>query len=487
MARQRYADRWPGVLLRSLMFIGFCNLSISAEPDRFKRLAELIPDTLAAREILDEFRFDLNRSIWRSSTDRNVSSAFSSDLVLGVALSRHDEAVRPGGVDSSFVSAQLCGSIFNRSTPGSLPPALLERRAALSFSGGGTRLRRIRTGRLPLAARCSGTLFASGGGEIRNSYDPTASDTVLNLMGIAALHETREDARLGLSLRPGFRLGRMHRQDPLVGALALEQRFLRTGGCAFPLSDRTILALTRLCAENRTSSLRSEKGLAAFKARIDSAMLADAAVQRVDLRYIPPMDLRRMMLAEQARLEQGLDLSLQVDAATALHVRHVDRRFDPVDDAELQNRQVGDFNAPWRLGLVCEGRASRPLNSHLWLGLSSRSDLLKWQTVEDTDSLRRRIVDASSSPGRFSGGASLMIVPGPALQLKLSLGRTPLFLALPTGLPASYAADLHFGFEDRLSAHLGIEYDIPDHIFVGELEEGRSAGLNARLSISRIF
>jgi len=90
--------------------------------------------------------------------------------------------------------------------------------------------------------------------------------------------------------------GRPTNITPVYQSLIIEKRLIRNGVAKYILSETTLGALAELLGRNNTYALKKYDYAREFKARVDSIILQDSAVEKPRLRYISSIELQKIML-----------------------------------------------------------------------------------------------------------------------------------------------------------------------------------------------
>jgi hypothetical protein len=145
----------------------------------------------------------------------------------------------------------------------------------------------------------------------QQNFVPFIPDSLLFFWEKSIMREI--SGRLRVRTIPSAGLGELRNATSAYYAFELERQLLRHGVIDFPLSDRTMAALSEELAQGASRRLRDHDYLQRYKARIDTILAADAASRPENLRYLSSFMLRRLLLKNEAPLYRGLRAGVALD------------------------------------------------------------------------------------------------------------------------------------------------------------------------------
>ena len=460
------------------------------EDSRFERIVTQITDSTLRNEAVQEIGFSFSHNRFSGTIPESLRDSFI--IAFTPQIEWHSQSLRATNarLKKRSFGVRLNGSVQQHGILQTEDAVTITTASNFTFQNAAIDLhfnqelsQRLQT-RIPLHIGTTHSLFGNGFWFAKKGFEPDMDDA-RSIIKVKYIDETRQEGRLGGALSFSLSLGSTRDLSPVLRALELEKRFLSIGGCAFPLSDKTLGALAEHCATGRNSNLRHDTSLAAFKKVIDSLMLTDAAVKKTDLRYVPPLDIRRALMRQLPELSQGLSAALRAHAKGALVVQRSVRDWRNDPEETLPDLHCIKPAPAFDIDLSLEGKAARALTPGVWVRLASQGALLETQTyLHDTlfTQGKRQI-----HPWNFTGEGSILLMPSPLLQCEIGVGGIPLFIAIPEDLPQWYGLSIWLGFEDRLGACARVSWSAPQKVPSPILDEQRSPGLFISLSLSRIF
>ncbi len=127
-------------------------------------------------------------------------------------------------------------------------------------------------------------------------FDPDAALLDLNVFKEDFINTRQQNATIFIDISPGAGIGKQVNVLPVYQVFRLEEELLKKKLAHFPLSDKTLIAIAELLAKNNSYAFKKLEKTKKFKNKIDSIIIKDEAVGKENLRYISPLDIKKILL-----------------------------------------------------------------------------------------------------------------------------------------------------------------------------------------------
>jgi len=121
------------------------------------------------------------------------------------------------------------------------------------------------------------------------------NDTINELKGDWII-KRKQNATILAQLTGGIGIGKQMYASPVYQIVQLEKRLIKSGVISARFSDKTVAEIAKLLAENTTYTLKKLEESKKFKSRLDSIIINDPSVKKESLRYISPLEIRKILL-----------------------------------------------------------------------------------------------------------------------------------------------------------------------------------------------
>ena len=121
------------------------------------------------------------------------------------------------------------------------------------------------------------------------------NDTI-NLLKYDWLIQKKQNATILVDFIGGIGVGKHVNTTPVYQIAMLEKRLIENGVADFRLSNKTVASIARLLAINNSYKLKKFEKTKEFKSELDSIIIKDPSVKKENLRYISPLDIKKILL-----------------------------------------------------------------------------------------------------------------------------------------------------------------------------------------------
>ena len=101
-----------------------------------------------------------------------------------------------------------------------------------------------------------------------------------------------------IDLTPAIGIGKQSLLTPVYQVFRLEEKLIRNGLADRKLSDKTLISLAELLAKNNSYTLKKHDKIKEFKTKVDSIVIKDEAVKKEKLRYVSPLEIKKILLGK---------------------------------------------------------------------------------------------------------------------------------------------------------------------------------------------
>ncbi len=267
---------------------------------------------------------------------------------------------------------------------------------------------------------------------------------------------TREQGTLFLDLSPAVGIGRQKNVTPLYQVFKLEKELLRKGAINFPLSDKTMLAIAQLLARHNTYTLKKMDATKEFKRILDSIIVLDGAIERERLRYVSPLELKKIILCQVPPLMAKPQAALFTTSRMVPRAAHSETvyPYGVTTDAADTSYIAGSFTYEHLLGL--RAACGIPLTSWWFLDLKAYRNLLATDTKIDFLTAHDHVRWNNVLDMRWDMQTSFW--PINWMLLNIGIDNLPSWLCVPRATPLSTYLASHFFIEDYCSLITRLAY-----------------------------
>ena len=118
----------------------------------------------------------------------------------------------------------------------------------------------------------------------------------LNIYKSDFLIQKKQNAIILVDFTGGIGVGKHVNTTPVYQIAMFEKKLIDNGVADSRLSNKTLSSIAKLLAENNSYELKKLNKTKEFKSKLDSIMIQDASVRKENLRYISPLDIKKILL-----------------------------------------------------------------------------------------------------------------------------------------------------------------------------------------------
>ncbi len=208
-------------------------------------------------------------------------------------------------------------------------------------------------------------------------YDPDfVSEELSQFLKEDWIIEQQLNTTFFIDVSAGVGIGKPPNLLPVYQVFKLEKELLKRGVAGFPLSDRTIIAIAELLAKNNTYKFKKLEKTKEFKKKLDAVIVDDEAVEKKSLRYISPLDIKKILLCNVPLFRSKPRLQLVTTSRMIPALTRNETTF-PYDSLKLHNDTVytdATFRYKHSLGMAVSWGI--PLTAIWFLDMKAERNLL---------------------------------------------------------------------------------------------------------------
>lgn len=278
------------------------------------------------------------------------------------------------------------------------------------------------------------------------------------------INKRRQNATLLSHFTGGVGVGKQMNISPVYQIVMLEKRLIKQGVISCRFSEKTAVEIAKLLAENSSYTLTKLEKLKEFKSKLDTIIIKDPSIKKENLRYISPLEIRKILLCNPPVLVSKPKVRLYTTSHVAFEVNRIDNEypygeFGIYNDtsyfkSKLQYEHLLGVDFVWGIPFTRYWFLDMKAVRHL-LSTDKKidfydNDKLKWDEVLDF---------------RWDIQSSLWFTNW--ILIRLGMKNLPAWIAIPRESPCMSYMHVTLFIEDYLSLKAGVSYckDKDDHFF----------------------
>lgn len=265
-----------------------------------------------------------------------------------------------------------------------------------------------------------------------------------------------------LCFSPKLGIGRINDKSRTVKTLIIEDILLKRNVIKFPLSNKSIEELSSLIGEFTDKELRKKANLEKLRNKINIIVSSDASADKEMLRYISPLDLRKILLIRYHGLNSGSNLSINTSSILSNSLLSKDTKY-PYDVFNKYNSFSSNrVKSKYRQDLLLKSSINGNINKYLFINLLGQRTLLSTDITPDFKNSSEDIKWINVLDTRWSFRANILLFPNFHVASGFDNLRT--YLIIPNNPPENIFTSLHLFIEDYLEIRtiLSYKFDIKD-------------------------
>lgn len=252
----------------------------------------------------------------------------------------------------------------------------------------------------------------------------------------------------------GIGIGRQYNSTPLYQTFHFEKILRKNNLINFVLADKTHLAITKLLAEHDTYKRKERKFITQLKARLDSILVKDEAVERKMLRYISPLEIQKTYFSAAPLLKAKTELTLFTRNRFINEFYYLDMEFPYDGDVDYS---FAKHAMAYEHLLGLQMLSGIPLSRHLFLELQALRILLATNTDTDFISQDKKIKWNNVLDVRLDLGLSFWLTRW--LLCQGGLVNLPTWMGVPRERPFRWYVSSRIFVEDYLILRVTLSHN----------------------------
>lgn len=294
-------------------------------------------------------------------------------------------------------------------------------------------------------------------------FDPEiVSDNILDAFASNWIKEKSEKIYVNVKIDPKVGIGHINEKTTMLKALQVEKLLINREVIKFKLSDESLTSVANLISQYTDSKLRDIAGIEIFQNKLSTLISKDAASDREMMRYISPLDLKKILLVRHNYLKSGIKAEITSPINFTGIAENIDLKY-PYDVFKRNNPykdQTGSFK--YRQDLMLKSKASKTLNKLLFLDFSASRILLSTDISPDFKKSNNTINWKNLLDIRWD--LSTTFIPRYNLNIRAGINSLRTYLIVPNNVPYNTFLEFNFFIESymKISAALNYNFDTSD-------------------------
>lgn len=263
-------------------------------------------------------------------------------------------------------------------------------------------------------------------------------------------------ASYSLSLTPHIGFGKIIDKSRILKTLYIERLLIKREVIKFSLSDKSIKEIANLIGLYTNTKLRNKEQLEEFRNKLNTIVSSDAAADKEMLRYISPLDLKKILLVRYKQLSKGNTLYISSASNFFANGKNIDVSY-PYDLSNTYKSYKEKLsNVDFRQDLVLNGILNTSIGKSIFLKLSAQRIVLSTDISPDFKDSKGDIKWTNVLDVRWQGECNLLI--HPSFYLSSGIENLRSYLIVPNNPPNNIFNSIHLNIENYLEIITTLRY-----------------------------
>lgn len=257
-------------------------------------------------------------------------------------------------------------------------------------------------------------------------------------------------------ISPKFGIGRKIDNRPLLKTLLIEKLLLKRSVIKFPLSEISISNISSIIGKYTDKTIRVKENLDKLRKDINTIVTKDAAADKEMLRYLSPLDLKKILLVRYKKFSSGSSFNIHFPGNFNAQFKNTETSFpndiyskyDPIDTRESK------FN--YRQDLSLNLDLNKTFSKIFYLQTNAQRTLLSSDFSPDFKDSQDKIKWTNLLDIRWS--SFLTILPHSNIHLSVGLKNLRTYLIIPNNPPEDIYTSINLFIEDYLEIESTLNY-----------------------------
>lgn len=260
----------------------------------------------------------------------------------------------------------------------------------------------------------------------------------------------------GVVISPKIGIGRKNDQRSLLKALLIEKLLLKRLVIKFPLSEKSIHRITSIIDNYTDKNLRSKENLEKLRNEINIVVTKDAAADKEMLRYLSPLDLKKILLVRYNNISSGLSFNINFPGNFDAQFRNRETSYPHDIYNKYNDVDIKDTKFTYRQDLGLNLDLNKSFNRLFHLRANAQRTLLSTDFSPDFKDSENKIKWKNLLDIRWS--SSITILPHSNLHIAIGLNNLRSYLCIPNNTPEDIYTSINIFIEDYLEIASTLNY-----------------------------